>query len=364
MLKQQLKLILDSRLAYRLLTAVASLGPKTSIQGSRSQLESLSAKPKPSSSQHSFINEQPDLDLSIIVPVYNMGPYVGQCLDSILSQVTTASFEVIVINDGSTDHSLTAIKSRIDSDQRIVLIDQKNKGYSGARNIGIDRTRGSKLCFVDADDMIAPDHVNNLLAQFMSHPCDFVTGRFTYIDQSGNFMGLSADPRNHGAPWGRIYDRKIWNDIRFPEGYWFEDTLQAFCIDSRYSEFKAAGETGYFYRVHADSQCGKSPLTYKSIDSYWILEDMLDLCRKLSITISQRLYDQTLIQLGPLLRGRTNILNKHERKVLFSTCCDLFQSTAEFQALQTSLSGPWRDLEHALRTRNYYQWVLACRQLG
>lgn len=364
MLKQHLKSILDSPRAYRLLTAAASFGPKTSIDRSDSQLESLSPKPEPSTSNHSFVHEKPDLDLSIIVPVYNMGAYVGECLDSILSQVTNASFEVIVINDGSTDGSLDAIKARMISDQRIVLVDQGNKGYSGARNIAIDLTRGRRLCFVDADDMIAPDHVNNLLSLFDSHRCDFVTSRFTYIDQNGNHLRLSADPRNHGAPWGRIYDRKIWKDIRFPEGYWFEDTLQAFCIDSRYTEFKASDELGYFYRVHADSQCSKSPHTYKSLDSYWILEDMLELCRKLSIPISQRIYDLTLVQLGPLLRGRTNILKKHERKILFSACCDLLNGTAEFDSLQTTMSGPWRDLEKAYRTRNYLQWILACRQLG
>lgn len=313
---------------------------------------------------YSFACKDPVLDLSIIVPVYNVGAYVGQCLDSILAQETDADFEVIVINDGSTDNSLDVVKSKMARDKRIVLIDQANRGYSGARNVAIDRVRGRKICFVDSDDLIAPTHVENLLSKFRAQRCDFVTGRFTYVDENGEFLRTSANPRNYGAPWGRIYDRDVWADIRFPEGYWFEDTLQAYCIDSRYTELKAPEETGYFYRMHANGQCGLSPLTYKSLDSYWILEDMLALCRKLGIPISPKLYDLTLIQMGPLLRGRASVLKKDERKALFSTCCDLLASTPEFGTMKTNLPGRWRDLEEALRSRNYYLWVLACRELG
>ena len=91
---------------------------------------------------------------------------------------------------------------------------------------------------------------------------------------------------------------------------------------------------------------------------------MLALCRELSIPISQTLYDRTLVQMGPLLRGRTNALKKQERKALFSSCCDLMANTPEFKSLRTSLQGRWRDLESALRERNYYRWILACRHLG
>lgn len=363
-LKQRIRPILRSQAVYSVLCFLTRLTPKTRISGSRDRLELLSPKPKSPTGDHSFQNKTATLDLSVIVPVYNMGRYVGPCLDSILSQETDANFEVIVVNDGSTDDSLGVIKARLAVDGRIVLIDQANKGYSGARNIALDRVRGSKICFVDSDDMIAPTHLANLLSQFDSHRCDFVTGRFTYVDPDGKFLRPSANPRNHGAPWGRIYDRNVWAKLRFPEGYWFEDTIQAFCIDSQFVEWKVPEETGYFYRMHADSQSGKSPFTYKSLDSYWILEDMISLCRKLGIPISGKLYDLTLKQLGPLLRGRTSALKKEERKILFSACCDLIENTPEFRGLHSSLPGRWRDLERALRTRNYFLWILACRELG
>lgn len=362
--KKQIRALLRSDAVYSLLCLLTKLSPPTRVSASRSWLEQLSAKPKAMLDDYSFACKDPVLDLSIIVPVYNVGAYVGQCLDSILAQETDADFEVIVINDGSTDNSLDVVKSKMARDKRIVLIDQANRGYSGARNVAIDRVRGRKICFVDSDDLIAPTHVENLLSKFRAQRCDFVTGRFTYVDENGEFLRTSANPRNYGAPWGRIYDRDVWADIRFPEGYWFEDTLQAYCIDSRYTELKAPEETGYFYRMHANGQCGLSPLTYKSLDSYWILEDMLALCRKLGIPISPKLYDLTLIQMGPLLRGRASVLKKDERKALFSTCCDLLASTPEFGTMKTNLPGRWRDLEEALRSRNYYLWVLACRELG
>ncbi|MFN5464136.1 MAG: glycosyltransferase family 2 protein [Cyanobacteriota bacterium] len=362
--KQSVRRVLRSDGVYSALCLLSGLVPRTHIPGSRSWLESLSEKPKSPTGAYAFLHQEPTLELSIIVPVYNMGAYVGACLDSIISQEVDADLEVIVVNDGSTDNSLDVIKAAMAKDQRIVLIDQANKGYSGARNVAIDRVRGRKICFVDSDDMIAPGHLATLLSKFHSHSCDFVTSRFTYVDENGDFVRPSATPRNHGAPWGRIYDRSVWADIRFPEGYWFEDTLQLYCIDSRYTELQVPEETGYLYRINAMGQSGQSPFAYKSLDSYWILEDMLALCRQLGIVINPKLYDITLMQMGPLLRGRTSVLSKNERMALFSACCDLIADTPEFQSLQTSLPGRWRDLEQALRTRNFYLWILACRELG
>lgn len=89
-------------------------------------------------------------DLSIIIPVYNAEPLLNRCLDSIFNQVTQYTYEVILVDDGSTDKSIDIIKSR--KEKNIVLFQQKNSGPSAARNKGIELAKGNYIAFLDADD--------------------------------------------------------------------------------------------------------------------------------------------------------------------------------------------------------------------
>ncbi len=96
--------------------------------------------------------------VSVIVPVYNMEKYVGECLDSIISQ-TLAEIEIIVINDGSTDKSLGILRDYARKDDRIKIIDKENAGVGAARNDGIDAANGEFIAFMDPDDMYASENV-------------------------------------------------------------------------------------------------------------------------------------------------------------------------------------------------------------
>lgn len=103
--------------------------------------------------------------VSIIVPIYNTAKYLSACLDSILAQ-THQSLEVILVDDGSTDDSPKIIKQYTKKDKRIKFIHQKNSGQSSARNAGLQKATGDYISFIDADDKIAPDFIENLLAPF------------------------------------------------------------------------------------------------------------------------------------------------------------------------------------------------------
>ena len=95
-------------------------------------------------------------NISVIIPVFNMGKYVGMCLDSVLNQTLT-DIEIIVINDGSTDNSLEIIREYQKRDNRIIVIDKENAGVAEARNDGIKRATGEFIAFMDPDDMYASD---------------------------------------------------------------------------------------------------------------------------------------------------------------------------------------------------------------
>jgi glycosyltransferase involved in cell wall biosynthesis len=102
--------------------------------------------------------------ISIIVPIYNTEQYLAKCIESILEQ-TYHRLELILINDGSTDHSLDICKHYQSMDERIVLIDKRNEGVSAARNLGISLAKGDYIGFVDSDDYIEKNMYETLIRQ-------------------------------------------------------------------------------------------------------------------------------------------------------------------------------------------------------
>lgn len=100
--------------------------------------------------------------VTIIVPVYNGSRYIKDCIESIIYQ-SYSNLEIILVNDGSTDDSLTLLEKYKAIDERIIVIDQENRGVSLSRNAALDIASGKYICLVDQDDMIAPNYVEYYL---------------------------------------------------------------------------------------------------------------------------------------------------------------------------------------------------------
>lgn len=115
--------------------------------------------------------------ISVIVPVYNVEPYVEKCLDSILAQ-TYSDLEVLVIDDGSTDGCGEISDRYAEQDHRIQVFHTENHGLSAARNIGLDHVNGQYIGFVDSDDWIDPDMYEELHNIIQKTDADIVTCRF------------------------------------------------------------------------------------------------------------------------------------------------------------------------------------------
>ena len=117
-----------------------------------------------------------NIKISVIIPVYNVEKYIGQCLDSIVNQ-TYKNLEIIIVNDGTKDNSMRVVEKYL-SDKRIKIINKENGGLSDARNKGILASTGSYIALVDSDDLIADTFVENLYdacinAQAMISICAF-----------------------------------------------------------------------------------------------------------------------------------------------------------------------------------------------
>ena len=108
--------------------------------------------------------------ISVIVPIFNAGPYLAKCIESLINQPYT-DLQIILVNDGSTDDSLSIAEQYAQQDSRIEVYSQSNQGQSAARNVGLQHARGHWISFVDADDYIDPDYYSYLIQEIGQLDC-------------------------------------------------------------------------------------------------------------------------------------------------------------------------------------------------
>ena len=224
--------------------------------------------------------------ISIIVPVYNVAPYLEQCLDSIREQ-TYPEFEALLVNDGSTDLSPDICRAYERADSRFRLIDKPNTGVSDSRNRAMDEAVGKYLQFVDGDDWLTPDAAETFLHAAESTGGDLVISHFNRVSKDrqatrGHIKGdkvltrkefaeqMMKAPANYyyGVLWNKFYRRAVVeaNHLRCPVGVdWCEDFL--FNLDYiEYARLITAVERPlYYYRKREDSLVSTQATLRKTI---------------------------------------------------------------------------------------------------
>ena len=156
------------------------------------------------------------LKLSIIVPVYNVEPYIRPCIESIFNQgLNENDYEVIIVNDGSTDKSMEMITDIISQHNNIIIINQENQGLSMARNNGIEKASGEYIQFVDSDDLLIDNSLPYLLNQALASKADLVIADF--IKKSDNEI-ITAIPSSLQKD-GKIQE-KTGKDLILHPLYW------------------------------------------------------------------------------------------------------------------------------------------------
>lgn len=139
-----------------------------------------------------------DILLSIIVPVYNVAKYLQKCLDSLLNQnLDVDNYEIIVVNDGSTDNSGEIARNYANQYPNIILIDQDNQGLSGARNTGIKAARGKYIQFVDSDDYLEPNVEKTLLEKIEEDDLDIFRFNYQNVNEEYEVFHPNKDPKRY-----------------------------------------------------------------------------------------------------------------------------------------------------------------------
>ena len=209
--------------------------------------------------------------VSIIVPVYQVEKYLRQCIDSILAQTFT-DFELILVDDGSRDQSGAICDEYSERDSRICVIHTENKGAAAARNAGLTRASGEYIAFVDSDDYISETMLERMCEVIRNSKCDLVICNFLHIfsDEKDDFslplqdMEISGrevlahqkTQKNYGVwtvVWNKLYKRKIFENLRFPEGKYFEDEFFSDQLYLRCGSVHVVPDVLYFYRVWESS---------------------------------------------------------------------------------------------------------------
>lgn len=184
------------------------------------------------------------LKLSIVVPVYNVEKYIGKCLDSLLNQdLNEHEYEIIVIDDGSTDRSPEICDVYANREPRIRVIHQLNQGLSVARNVGVDSAQGVFIQFVDSDDYLEKNVLGSLVDRMMQDNLDVLRFGYQLISESGKVTRQSPVLSQNRIVSGKEYlDKRLgiacyaWqfilsksflisNKLYFKPGIIFEDTV-------------------------------------------------------------------------------------------------------------------------------------------
>jgi len=189
--------------------------------------------------------------ISIIIPVYNVENYLRKCLDSVICQ-TYKKLEIIVVNDGSKDDSLSIIKEYKKKDDRLFIIDKENGGLSSARNAGMEKASGKYLFFLDSDDFIELDMIETLYNDIKRTGKQIAIGNRYYYYEDGTkkirfdeSLGILEFDKITSieklvnlthfdmSAWGKLYDANLFKDIVFPIGKLSEDYYIMYLIFSR-----------------------------------------------------------------------------------------------------------------------------------
>ena len=210
--------------------------------------------------------------VSVILPIYCVEKYLEQCIDSILVQ-TCSDLEIILVNDGSTDHCGNICDKYSAKDSRIRVIHKKNGGVSSARNVGLDIAVGEYIAFIDPDDTVHSRYIEILLDLCQRYDCDIAQcdflaiaedsvklpfGQRQRIDILNNRQALSKlcsanEEVRYVVPWGKIYKRDLFDNIRYPIGRIHEDEFTTYLLFWKARKIVITNQYLYYYIQRATS---------------------------------------------------------------------------------------------------------------
>ena len=223
--------------------------------------------------------------ISVIIPVYNMEKYLTVCIESLLNQ-SYKEFEVILVNDGSTDSSELICRRYEKEEDKIHVVKKENGGLSSARNFGMKFAQGRYITFIDSDDYVGRDYLKVLIDTLLYYDSDisicesikFFDGQEinTDIDRHNvkNYDNIAAFKafcyqRIPITAWGKLYKIELFKNIEFPEGFIYEDVGTTYKLFLNAKKISYNDSVQYYYYQRAGSIMGTA-FSSKNMDRYYL----------------------------------------------------------------------------------------------
>lgn len=281
--------------------------------------------------------------ISIIIPIYKVEPFIRQCIDNVINQ-TYKNLEIILVDDGSPDNCPQICDDYAKQDNRIVVIHQNNQGLSAARNTGLDICKGEYIYFLDSDDFIRKNAIENLMDVLTNNPdcaiaisyCtayengkeriyrqDWVFDKPRFIESEEFAYRLVLEKSNHAA-WAKLYKKVIFEKLRFQTGKKNEDSLLNVDLVPIIEQYKYScieiPDYAYFYRIRKDSICNDSDdlIDFHIIDNLdYAINKLLNREELVSALINKK-FTMTIFLLERAYDNRININ-------LYSKCINIIK---------------------------------------
>lgn len=245
-----------------------------------------------------------NINISIIVPIYNISEYIHECIRPLLEN-TFLNYEIILVNDGSTDNSLDIISKLSTISDKIKVINKDNGGLSSARNAGLKEAKGKYIFFLDGDDFIPIESIGNMYLFAEENELDIAIGNGRYYfgegDKKNNYFVQGKTLKNKLGiytgeeileyminkncykmeVWDKLYSRKLLNDnkISFKEGLLHEDELFTPIVFKHAKKVSYFGNIEYNYRQRKGS-INQTAKLQNCIDYLTIADEFYNKCYK------------------------------------------------------------------------------------
>lgn len=255
--------------------------------------------------------------ISVVVPVYNVEKYLEKCLNSILEQ-TYKNFEVILVDDGSSDCCFNICEQYAKKDTRIKAFHKKNGGLADARNYGIKRAIGNYITFIDSDDFVKKEYLEFLLSLLEKHNADIsMCGNFRYWEgkkvksvkkvEVRVFSGLEAvenllyQKNIENSAWGKLYKRELFDNIQYPKGKLYEDLGTTYKIIFNAERVVWSSIQKYFY-LQRESSIMSRKFSNQNMDRVYLSEEILQFVHNMAPSIEKSALSRYFISNIQILR--------------------------------------------------------------
>ena len=206
--------------------------------------------------------------ISIIIPVYRVEDYLSKCLDSVISQ-TYENIEIILVDDGSDDNCPKICDDYSKKDNRIKVIHKSNGGLSDARNVGIENSNGDFIVFIDSDDYVSNNYVEELFNLISDNKADIGITTHYIVNENNKkprYQFSSFELNSHDildrmlydedidvSAWGKIYKRELFQNTRFPFGRFYEDAATFYQLVLNSCIIRVKNIPTYYYVIRSNS---------------------------------------------------------------------------------------------------------------